>query len=104
MPSCIGESHFSDSSASDIRRMGEGVALGTTGVGVPTGRAGDYRCLTTCICRQHSRTGHVKHFGSRPVQMCFPNGTSRRLISIQYFRGSFSSSARIVPSGDEAKM
>ena len=35
-----------------------------------------------------------------PVQMCFPNGTSSRLISIQYVRGSFSSSARIVSSGD----
>jgi hypothetical protein len=36
--------------------------------------------------------------------MCFPNGTSSRLISIQYLRGSFASSARIVPSGDEAEM
>ena len=35
-----------------------------------------------------------------PVQMCFPNGTSKRLISIQYFRGSFCSSARMVSSGE----
>jgi hypothetical protein len=36
--------------------------------------------------------------------MCFPNGTSSRLLSIQYFRGSFCSSARIVPSGELAAM
>lgn len=43
---------------------------------------------------------HVEHLGMYPVQMCFPNGTSSRLISIQYLRGSFRSSARIVSSGD----
>lgn len=63
-----------------------------------------YRCLTTPICRQYSSTGHVEHFGNRPVQMCLPNGTSSRLVSTQYSRGSFSSRARIVPSGDKAEM
>jgi hypothetical protein len=36
--------------------------------------------------------------------MCLPNGTNRRLISIQYFFGSFSSSAHIVRSGDELEI
>ena len=58
------------------------------------------RWRVTPTCRQYSSTGHVEHFGRCPVQMCFPNGTSSRLISIQYLRGSFCSSARIVASGD----
>jgi len=33
--------------------------------------------------------------GLTPVHTCFPNGTSSRLISIQYLRGSFYSSACI---------
>jgi hypothetical protein len=59
----------------------------------------DHRCSVTPICRQYSSTGQVEHFGRTPVQMCFPNGTSRRLISIQYFRGSTRSNARSVASG-----
>ena len=42
--------------------------------------------------------------GKWPVQMCFPNGTRSLFISTQYLRGSFSSRARIVPSGDKAEM
>jgi hypothetical protein len=30
-----------------------------------------------------SSTGQVEQRGRVPVQMCFPNGTSRRLMSIQ---------------------
>src|SRR5689334_7145772 len=47
-----------------------------------------YRCLTTPTCRQYSSTGQVEHFGRWPVHTCFPNGTSSRLISTQYSRGS----------------
>jgi tRNA(fMet)-specific endonuclease VapC len=57
------------------------------------------RCFVTPTCRQYSRTGHSEHFGSLPVQMCFPNGTSRRLISTQYCRGRTSCRAAIVISG-----
>ncbi len=57
------------------------------------------RCWVTPTCAQGSRTGHAEQRGSRPVQMCLPNGTSTRLISTRYARGSFASSARIVASG-----
>ncbi len=42
-----------------------------------------YRCSVTPTCRHISSTGQVEHFGSRPVQTCFPNGTSSELISTQ---------------------
>ena len=58
-----------------------------------------YRGSVTPTCRQYSSTGHVEHFGRTPVQTCFPNGTSRRLISIHYFLGSTRSSATSVASG-----
>ena len=41
------------------------------------------RGFVTPTCWHISSTGHVEHFGRVPVQMCLPNGTSRRLISIQ---------------------
>jgi hypothetical protein len=47
-----------------------------------------------------SSTGQLEHFGIRPVQVCFPNDTSRRLISTQYGFGSFAVSVYIVFSGD----
>ena len=56
----------------------------------------NYRCSVTPTCRQYASTGQVEHFGFTPVQTCFPNGTSRRLISIQYFLGSTRSSAASV--------
>jgi hypothetical protein len=58
-----------------------------------------YRGSVTPTCRQYCSTGHVEHFGRTPVQMCFPNGTSRRLISIQNFFGSTRSSAASIASG-----
>jgi hypothetical protein len=42
-----------------------------------------HRCSLTPTCRHMSSTGQVEHLGSRPVQMCFPNGTSSALISTQ---------------------
>src|SRR5437763_14695714 len=57
------------------------------------------RWLVTPTCRHMSRTGQVEQRGRTPVQMCLPNGTSRRLISTQYWRGSRASSATIVRSG-----
>jgi hypothetical protein len=55
-------------------------------------------------------TAVIEHRAGRALgevsraQMCLPNGTSSRLISVQYFRRSFASSARIVPSGAEAEI
>src|SRR5438876_2595256 len=60
------------------------------------------RCAVTPTCRQYSSTGHTEHFGRLPVHTCFPNGTSSRLISTQYLRGSRSSSTRRVASGEGA--
>jgi hypothetical protein len=59
-------------------------------------RGPSYRWLVTSTCRQYSRTGRVEHFGDLPVQMYLPNGTTSRLISTSYFRGSICSSASIV--------
>jgi hypothetical protein len=42
-----------------------------------------YRWAVTPTCRHMFSTGHVEHFGAVPVQTCFPNGTSRALISTQ---------------------
>jgi hypothetical protein len=50
-----------------------------------------------------SKTGQLEHFGRTPGQMCLPNGTNSALISTQYRRGSFASSAVIVFSGVEAR-
>src|SRR5437660_927928 len=41
------------------------------------------RCLLTPTCLHISSSGHVEHFGNRPVQMCLPNGTNKALISTQ---------------------
>jgi len=55
------------------------------------------RCSTP-TCAHISSTGQVEHLGREPVQMCLPKGTSRRLISIQYFCGSLASRANILRS------
>ena len=46
-----------------------------------------------------SRSGQVVQRGAVPVQMCLPKGTSRALMAIQYWWGSFRSSACMVASG-----
>lgn len=51
---------------------------------------------------EYSSTAHVEHFGSLPVQMCYPNGTSRRLISIQYFAAASAPRSASFPSGEAA--
>jgi hypothetical protein len=49
-----------------------------------------------------SSTGQVEQGGLVPVQMCLPNGTSKRLMSIQCRCGSSASSASRVFSGVDA--
>jgi hypothetical protein len=41
------------------------------------------RWVVTPTCRHMSSTGQIEQRGRVPVQMCLPNGTSRRLISTQ---------------------
>src|SRR5262245_13462 len=57
------------------------------------------RCVVTPTCWHISSTGHIEQYGKRPVQICFPKGTSKRLISIQYEGGRTASSATVVFSG-----
>src|SRR5947209_2312031 len=52
-------------------------------VGPASRRSTAHRCLVTSTCWHIERTGQVEHFGSCPVQMCLPKGTSKLLISIQ---------------------
>lgn len=59
-----------------------------------------YRCASpTPTWRHMGRTGQTEQCGSVPVQICLPNGTSRRLISTRYLGGRTVSSAIIVFSG-----
>src|SRR4051812_40297635 len=71
-------------------------------VGTRKRRADDsrYRCDVTPTLRHISSTTHVEHFGRTLVQMCLPNGTSNRLMSIRWGPGNNSSSAAIVCSGE----
>src|SRR5688572_24238112 len=50
------------------------------------------------------RTGHVEHLGKVGVQMCLPNGTSKRLISTQNLFGNLTSRCSMVCSGVDAEI
>ena len=58
-----------------------------------------YLLFSTPTRSHHFSTGQVEHFGKFPVQMCFPNGISNRLMSIQRLRATSSSNTFRVCSG-----
>ena len=59
-----------------------------------------YLWVVTPICLQYSSTGHVEQCDNPPVQICFPNGISKRLMSIHFSFGTFCSNCNIVCSGE----
>jgi hypothetical protein len=68
-------------------------------LGGPRGR---YLGSVTPTWRHSSSRGQLEQRGFVPVQICLPKGTSRLLISTQYFFGSFDSKARMLCSGEPA--
>ena len=56
--------------------------------------------VVTPICLQYSSTGQVEQCGNLPVQICFPKGISKRLMSIHFSFGTFCSNCNIVCSGE----
>jgi hypothetical protein len=73
--------------------------------GVADGRTDNAAALEGAIkaATAGGGTGQVEHRGDLPVQMCFPNGTIRLLISSQCLRGRTCSNAAIVLSGVAAE-